>query len=387
MKYRTHKNLSVSEIGVGLYALAGAYGKKNVKEFKKMLQRAYELGVTFFDTAEGYGNAEQILGEVINPYRDEVCIATKVGIRQGVTPNLSAEYIKIACEQSLRRLQTEYLDLYQVHFDDPDTPVKKTVAALEDLVCEGKVHRYGIGHLPTQRAKMYCRTGNIFSILMELSAVSRYSRTTLLPLCQKYGAGGIAFSTTGRGLLTGRFQRPPVFDSSDIRHIDPLFRRENFQSALRITRKFIELGKEYDKTPVQTALAWVLSQNGIICALTGPSTIPHLEEDVGGSGWSLSSDSVRELEILFNHEDQWLKKEQLLSVREILTSKLPQDSSEAFRDLVYVLDTAMALRLAKEKEIFPLFNELFKMWKTGDTAGLKNIQKSAEHILDLVGST
>ena len=119
MRYRKYKNLNISEIGIGCYSLSGVYGKKDIDEFKKMIVRAYELGVNFFDTAEAYGNAEQILGEVVEPFRKNIHIATKVGVKEGIRPDLSKEYIKKACEESLRNLKTDYIDLYQIHFDDP----------------------------------------------------------------------------------------------------------------------------------------------------------------------------------------------------------------------------------------------------------------------------
>lgn len=380
MEHRTHKRCNISEVGVGCYSLAGVYGKKDVHQFKKMLLRAVELGVNFFDTAEGYGDAEYILGEVMRPYREEVVIATKVGIKGNIKPNLSAEYLITACEQSLDRLGTDYIDLYQVHFDDSTTPVEETVSALEDLVVGGKIRHYGVGHLPAHRIETYCETGDIFSILMELSAVSRYSRKTLLPLCSKYEVGGIAFSTTGRGLLTGKI-RKRVFGPGDLRNIDILFQRENFQSGLRIAERFSELGEEYNKTPVQVAIAWVLSQPGIICALTGPSTIPHLEENIGGSGWSLSQEHCKELEILFKKEDQWLKKKNMASIREILSHKLPGEFSEAFADLIFVLETAMLHELVTEKEILPLFYKLFETRKEKDVSALENIQEQLSGVL------
>ncbi len=383
MEYRIHKGITLSEIGVGLYALAGVYGKKDVNEFKRMLLSAVELGVNFFDTAEGYKDAECVLGEVMNPYREDVYIATKVGIKEGMKPNLTQDYITKACEKSLKRLQTAYIDVYHVHFDDPSTPVEETVEALEILVHEGKIRHYGVGHLPVDKVEEYCKTGNVFSVLMELSAVSRTARETVLPLCQKYNAGGIAFSTTGRGLLTGRFTTVPAFEPGDIRHLDPLFRRENFQSGLRIAQKIAELGKEYKKTPAQVALAWVLSQPGIICALSGPSTVVHLEENVNGSGWSLSPEHLNELEALFNKEDLWLKKEQTLSIKKILSHPLPE-FSDAFKDLVYVMETAITLELVQEKEILPLFYQLFELRTKQDVKELQTIQ---DQLRDIISQT
>jgi aryl-alcohol dehydrogenase-like predicted oxidoreductase len=382
MRYRTHKNVFLSEIGIGCYSLAGVYGKKDIGEFKKMLIRSYELGVNFFDTAEGYGDAEQILGETLKEYREDVIIATKVGVREGVTPNLTYEYIQDACNQSLERLQTDYIDVYQVHFDDPATPVEETVGAFNDLVAEGKIRHYGVGHLSEDKVEAYCKTGNVFSMMIELSAVARDSRKPLLSLSQKYDVGGIAFSTTGRGILTGKFNNP-AFEPGDIRRMDPLFQRENFQSALRITKKFEELAKAHRKTPVQVAIAWVLSQPGIICALTGPSTYAHMKENVEGSGWSLPPDDHKALETLFAREDEWLKKERYVSVQRILSHELPQDFSKAFTDLVYVLETSVTLGLVEEKEVMPIFYELLALKKTGDVSCLAAIQKK---VVSIIGS-
>ena len=381
MEYRVCKGVNLSEIGVGCYSLAGVYGKKDVKEFKKMLNRAYDMGVTFFDTAEAYGDAEHILGETVAAYREDVFIATKVGVREGIKPNLKADYVGAACEGSLERLQTDYIDLYQVHFDDPDTPVEETVNVLDDLVAEGKIRYYGVGHLPVNRVEQYCKRGNVFSLLMELSAVARRARETLLPLCEEYKVGGIAFSTTGRGLLTGKI-RSAHFDRSDLRTMDPLFQRENFQSGLRIAETVAALAKEYEKTPVQAALAWVLQQPGIVCALTGPSTVSHLEENCGGSGWSLSKQHLQELETVVAQEDKWLKKEQLKSVKGILSQGLPTEFSKAFSDLVYVMETAVLLELTTEKEILPVFHQLFALRKVPDAAKLMAIQKALKSIID-----
>jgi len=366
LKCRMHKGFRVSEIGIGTYSLSGVYGRKNIEEYKRMLNCAYELGVNFFDTADTYGSAEQILGAAVKPYRDDIYIATKVGIRGGAKPDLSGEYVRRACEKSLERLQMDYVDLYQVHFDDPNIPVEETVGALEHLMIEGKIRSYGIGHLPMNRLETYCRVGNIFSVSMELSAVTRKSREQLLPLCRRCGVGVIAFSVTGRGLLTGRFQKEKGFEDGDIRNNDPLFQREYFESGLRIAEKFGELGRNYEKISVQVAIAWVLSHPEVICALTGPSTIAHLEDNVGGSGWQISSKDLEELEIFFKREDEWLEREQKISINQILLTPLPQNSSQAFTDLIYAIETALSIGLTSEKEILPIFQELWGLRKTLD---------------------
>ena len=173
MNYRTHKNLSLSEIGFGCYSLSGAYGTVDIESYRRTIYRAYELGVNFFDTAEGYGNAEHLLGDTVKSFRDKIHIATKVGVKDGFKPNLSREYVVSACENSLNALRTDYLDLYQIHFDDPTTPVEETVDALDGLVHQGKIRYYGLGHLPLPRMEAYIEFGNPFSLLIELSAVAR----------------------------------------------------------------------------------------------------------------------------------------------------------------------------------------------------------------------
>lgn len=384
MEYRRHKDFLVSEIGIGCYSVSGVYGTKNIDEFKKTINRAYELGVNFFDTAESYGNAEEILGEVVKPYRKDIYIATKVGIKKGVVPILSEEYIRTSCEESLVNLKSDYIDLYQVHFDDPNTPIDETVNALEKLKKGGKIRHYGIGHLPVERVKSYFKIGDPFSLLMELSAVSRHSKETLLPLCKEYNIGIIAFSTTGRGILTGRFQKGKKFEPQDIRNIDPLFQYERFESALRITERFIELGKKYGKTSTQVAINWVLAQPNVICALVGPSTIPHLEEDVKGSGWRLDKEDLETLEIFFKQEDEWLKTQQLQTLNRVLFTTSSEEPFKSFVDLVYAVETAILLNMVEEKDILPVFQKLYGMYKNLGEISNREFENIREEIRKVV---
>lgn len=384
MKYRKHKDFNISEVGIGCYSLSGVYGAKDVNEFKKMIHRAYELGVNFFDTAEAYGNAEQILGETVKNFRKNVYIATKVGIKEGIKPNLSEKYIKSACEQSLKNLQTDYIDLYQIHFDDPETPIEETISALEQLKDEGKIIYYGIGHLPREKVEMYCKNSNIFSILMELSAVALDAREKLLPLCQKYNVGAIAFSTTGRGILTGRFNKEKKFEPQDIRNMDPLFQREKFESGLRVAEKFKQIGEKYGKTSTQVAIAWVLSQPKVICALTGPSTIDHLEENVKGSDWVISSDDLEDIELFLKEENELLRQKQISSINNILLNPLPEETSKAFVDLVYVIETAILLGLTNEDKILPIFYELYEIRKSLNENSIKKLEIIQNQLKSLI---
>jgi aryl-alcohol dehydrogenase-like predicted oxidoreductase len=373
MQYRVHRGEKLSEIGLGCYALSGAYGKKDPESFIGLLRRAYELGVTFFDTASIYGPAEEYLGRAVAPFRDQVRIATKVGARDDGRRDCSAEQVLASCEQSLRRLGTDRIDLYQVHFDDPDTSVEETVSALEQLRAAGKVRHYGVGHLPVPRMAAYFSAGQVFSTLAELSAAARSAQKQVLPLCRASGVGLIAFSTTGRGLLTGRIGPQPVFEEGDLRRIDPLFQRERLASGLRIAQRLRALGARYGKTPAQAAIAWVLAQPGVVCALTGPSTLPHLEENLGGSGWTFSEEDQAALEQFLGEEDAHLRREQMANVQAILDQPLPPTS--AFADLVYLLETLVEVELTAEHEVLPVFQQLWALRGRHDAAALEQMQE------------
>jgi len=359
MHYRSHQGEKVSAIGIGCYALSGAYGGKDPEQFAAMVRRAHDLGVTFFDTADVYGPAEEVLGRAVAPFREQVWIATKVGASADGKPNCSVDHVLSSCEASLRRLHTDYIDLYQVHFNDPQTPVEETVGAMEELRAAGKILHYGVGHMPVPRMREYFAAGDVFSALMELSAVARGKREQAIPLCQAERVAVIAFSVTGRGLLTGEIGPGQPFEEGDIRRMDPLFQRERFASGLRVLERFRALGKKYGRSPVQVAIAWVLAQPAVLCALTGPSTVPHLEENLGGTGWTIAAEDLEELERLFQREDGRLQQEITRSVDAILEGDL--NAQSAFTDMVYALETLAEIGLAAEEEILPLFQRLWAL--------------------------
>jgi aryl-alcohol dehydrogenase-like predicted oxidoreductase len=356
MNYRSHNGEKISEIGLGGYALSGAYGKKDPQQFIGIVKGAYERGVNFFDVADIYGPAEQILGQAVAPFRHRVWLATKVGWSSQGKPDCSPEHILSSCEQSLINLQTDYIDLYQIHFNDPDTPVEATVGALEKLKTVGKIRHYGIGHVPPDRLEAFFTLGQPFSEMTELSAVARSARQRVLPLCLAHRVGVIAFSVTGRGLLTGKIAPGHVFEQGDLRLMDPLFQRERFASGLRVVEQIRALGQKYGKTPAQAAIAWVLAQPGILCALTGPSTMPHLEENLGASGWAIPPDDLEELEKFFRVEEQRLGEEQKQCIRLILSQDL--DPECAFTDLLYVIETVVETGCAAEDQVMPTLGRL-----------------------------
>ena len=359
MECREHNGLRLSRLGVGTYSLSGVYGSKDLEEYGRMIKRAYELGVNFFDTADAYGEAEEVLGRLLQPLRGNVIISTKVGVKRQTKANLSYEYIKTACESSLRNLRTEYIDIYNVHFDDSATPVEETIGALEELVKAGKIRKYGLGHLPAAKVEEYINKGNVYSVLMELSAVARKAGRELLPLVIRNNLAGIAFSVTGRGLLTGKITKNSRFAAGDLRRIDPQFQKEKFTFSLEVQQKLAETGKRRGMSSAQMAIAWVLAQDGIVTALTGPSTVAHLEENIGGCRQSLSPAELTEIDRFLEEKEEWLAATEKKTLRQILSGALPSDNHQAFVDLVYCLETALINRYLPEAEIMPVFHRLF----------------------------
>jgi aryl-alcohol dehydrogenase-like predicted oxidoreductase len=384
VKYRKHSDFVVSEVGVGCFGLSGAYGSKDVDEYRKMIERAFEMGVNFFDTSGTYPEAEQLLGEVFAPFRQHVYIATKVGVKRGIKPDLSASYIQFACQQSLERLQTDYIDLYQVQFEDPDTPIAATVAALDHLVKSGAIRRYGIGHLSPESVETYMQYGRVFSVQMELSAVERFARRRILPLCERNKVAGIAFSVTGRGLLSGQIEHDTQFDQGDIRNVDPLFRRARFDSGLRVAEKLAEVSRRLEKTPAQAAIAWVLAQPCVTCAVPGPSTVAHLEEDVGGSGWHFPEETLEEFEAFLRKEDAWLDHAEREAIRKILSSPLNGDASRACNDLLYAVETSVLIGLVGKEEAFPLRVDLVEARKSIEAGGAPALDRIRTKLSEII---
>jgi len=385
MEYRSHKDLEVSEVGMGCYALSGSYGSVDSEKYKSVLNHALDLGINLFDTAATYGEeAERLLGDVVNPVREDVVLSTKIGTDEDGKPSLAYDDVKNACEDSLNRLGTDYIDIYLVHFDDSNTPVKETVKALEDLKHEGNIRHYGVSHLPTERVKEYLKKGDVSFCLMELSAVSRQSREKLLPLCKEHGAKAIAFSVTGRGVLSGKIDEHTEFDPADIRKMDPLFKKERFKSALRIAKKLEEIGKKYEKTSTQVAINWVLSQEGVLSTLTGPSSKEHLEENVKGSGWNLKEEDLREIEKFLDEEEEILEEKEPEIIDEILKEQIPEELQEPFNDLVYVMEVSMDRDMVEEKKIVPIFQELIATRRRDEDLTHNKLEEIRKKVKELI---
>lgn len=300
------ESLPLSNLGVGTYSFSGVYGRKSPLSLKQTIERAYAEGINFFDTSDSYGGAEEFLGEVIKPFRREIYLATKLGVKPDLPSPLSHDQIIHSCEESLKQLQTDYLDIYLVHFHDPHVPVQETIGALETILVAGKIRTFGLGHLSQKWVQEYLKEKTPSFLFMELSAAVPQARKDLLFLCKQHGIGGVAFSVTGRSILTGK--EPVSFEADDIRSMDPLFRYNRREWAQKVMEKLKEIGVSYQKSSVQVAIAWVLSQEGIVSALTGPSTPEHLLENLGGCDWTLTEEDRDHLDDFLARGEEELKK-------------------------------------------------------------------------------
>lgn len=383
MEFRTFGDWRLSVIGYGCYGLSGAYGPVDEESFLKTIRAAYERGINFFDTAEGYGGAEAFLGKAAAPFRDQVYIATKLSGESG-SPDLSRDAVHAACDASLGRLKLDVIDLYQIHFDDPRTPVLETISALDDLVQAGKIRKYGLCHLSLDSVKEYAEKGHPFSILMELSPVARTSLSTLLPVGKAHNMAGLAFSVTGRGILSGRFEQGHEFDQGDIRRIDPLFKRERFESAMCVREMLCELGEKYGATAVQMAIAWVLAQPQIVCALTGTSSPDHLGENIAASEIHWAEEDLEDFNRFLIKEDQRLAAAQIGTVRRLLIEPLDEDLQKAFEDLVYVLETAIIIGMVDEADVVAPFKQLFALRENLDDQAHRKMEALQKELRDKI---
>ncbi|MDP2871566.1 MAG: aldo/keto reductase [Bacillota bacterium] len=378
--------LTVSRIGFGCYAMSGVYGARDPGLWPPLIRAARDLGVTLFDTADRYGPAEEILGRAVATFRDSVVIASKVGVTASGRTDASRDHVFRSCEASLRRLGTDRIDLYQVHYDDPATPVAETLAALEELRAAGKIREYGVGHLPVARVREYLAAGRPASVLFELSAVARSSARELLPLIREHGVPGIAFSPTGRGLLTGAIRAGHVFGAGDLRALDPLMQRERFDSGLRIAAKMAAVGARTGGwTAAQVAIAWVLAQPGVAVALTGPSNAAHLEENARACDVQLAPADLAEIQGLLAEEDAFISEAGRVAAARIVGGPLAPAVEDVCRDLMYVLEMAVERGWATEEQAMPLVFALvgFLKGKPANDLTLEGIRRT---IAELVGS-
>src|SRR5579885_3392471 len=295
------QGLVVSTMGLGCMGMSQAYGAPDEAESVATLHRAIELGIDFVDTADVYGNHhnEELLGKTLKPYRDRIVIATKFGnVFSGGKRSVNGrpEYVRSACEGSLRRLGVDHIDLYYQHRVDPNVPIEETVGAMADLVRQGKVRYLGLSEAAPATLRRAHAVHPITALQTEYSLWSRDPEDAILPTCRELGIGFVAYSPLGRGFLTGRFRRFEDLPPDDYRRHHPRFQGENFQKNLDLVRKLEEIAREKGCTPAQLALAWVLARGSDIVPIPGTKRRERLEENARAVDIRLTPDDLARLD-------------------------------------------------------------------------------------------
>jgi aryl-alcohol dehydrogenase-like predicted oxidoreductase len=306
MRRRKLGNLEVAAIGLGCATMTPFYGEPDPAAAIATLERAAELGINMLDTADAYGRGrnEELIARVLQRRREKYVVATKFG-NIGRNPDGSAagdgrpEYVRQACEASLSRLGTEFIDLYYIHRVDPKVPIEDTVAAMSDLVRAGKVRFLGISEAGPETIRRAHAVHPLSAVQIEYSLWSRDVEEAVLPLCRELGIGFVAYSPLGRGFLTGAVNAPSDLGAGDARRNLPRFAAQNLPRNLELVAELRRLAASERCTPAQLAIAWVLSRGDDIVPIPGTSHRHRLEENAAAADITLSAASVSALNRIF----------------------------------------------------------------------------------------
>lgn len=301
-----NRGLEVSAIGLGCMGLSFGYGPEtNKADAIRLIRRAFELGITFFDTAEAYGpfRNEELLGEALAPVRDEVVIATKFGFEQGKPDlglNSNPDNIRKVADAALKRLRTDQIDLFYQHRVDPNVPVDEVAGTVKELITAGKVMHFGMSEAGVESIRRAHAVQPLTALQSEYSLWWREPEKEILPTLEELGIGFVPFSPLGKGFLTGAINATTTFDKTDFRNVVPRFAEENRKANQVVVDKISDLARKKNATPAQVALAWVLAQKPWIVPIPGTTKTHRLEENLKAEQLMLSKEDLDEIGRVFS---------------------------------------------------------------------------------------
>jgi aryl-alcohol dehydrogenase-like predicted oxidoreductase len=332
MEYRQfgQTGMQVSAIGLGCWEIGGGYGQIEEEQFIQAVHQAFDLGINCFDTAEayGFGASEQSLAKALGARRKEAIVVTKFGVGYKDAPNFrdsSRQRVMASIDKSLQNLNTDYVDVYMVHWPDINTPFEETMRALDDIVQQGKARFIGISNFRLEQIETSVRIRSVEVAQYCWNMFDRRAQREILPYCREHNIGVMAYGSLAYGLLTGTFTEDMDFDADDwrarrgrmgsINLFQTLFGPDYFPRNLRAVEELKEMAAKYNKSLPQFALRWTTSNPVVSVALVGCRNVAEVEDNVGALGWSISEADLKEIDAIFARHgvetmpEMWLERD------------------------------------------------------------------------------